>query len=103
MIVNRDLLVRFLPSRGSQLQPHFADRQAQRTSRTQSSECRAFNIAANRAAFCLRRRLALGFSNRFRSRNFFNVCSRSSFFFNRRIARSTGSPFFSLISIIIQF
>jgi hypothetical protein len=30
----------------------------------QSSAWRAFNIAANRAAFCFRRRFALGFSNR---------------------------------------
>lgn len=59
-------------------------------------------MAANRAAFSLRRRRALGFSKRLRSRNCFKVCSRSNFFLSRRIARSTGSPFFSFISVIIQ-
>ena len=49
---------------------------------------RAFSIAARRAAFCFRRRLALGFSNRRGSRNCFSVCSRSSLFFSRRVARA---------------
>src|SRR5258708_12385536 len=59
-------------------------------------------MAENRAAFSLRRFLALGFSNRRRSRNCCKVCSRSSFFFSRRMAFSTGSPFFSLTSVIIK-
>src|SRR5262245_9485147 len=59
-------------------------------------------MAAKRAAFSLRRRTALGFSKRRRSRNFCKVRSRSSFFLRRRMARSTGSPFFSFTSVIIQ-
>src|SRR3974390_770888 len=46
--------------------------------------------------------MALGFSKRRRSRNFCKVRSRSSFFLRRRMARSTGSPFFSFTSVIIQ-
>lgn len=68
----------------------------------QSSAYLAFNIAANRAAFSLRRFLALGFSKRRRIRNCCKVCSRSSFFLSRRMAFSTDSPFFSLISVIIN-
>jgi hypothetical protein len=56
-------------------------------------------MAENRAIFSLRRRLALGFSKRRLSRTALSVPSRSIFFFNRRNARSTGSPFFSLISV----
>jgi hypothetical protein len=68
--------------------------------RPQSSAYRALSIAENRAAFILRRLRALGFSNRRRMRNCCNVCSRSSFFFSRRMAFSTGSPFFNLISVM---
>ena len=49
---------------------------------------RAFSIAARRAAFCFRQHLALGFSNRRGSRNFFSVRSRSSLFFSRWVARA---------------
>src|SRR6185312_8079624 len=56
-------------------------------------------MAENRAIFSLRRRLALGFSKRRLSRTALSVPSRSIFFFNRRNARSTGSPFFNLISV----
>src|SRR5690348_989062 len=59
-------------------------------------------MAEKRAAFSLRRFLALGFSKRRRSRNCCRVCSRSSFFLSRRMARSTGSPFFSFTSDISQ-
>ena len=56
-------------------------------------------MAENRATFSLRRRFALGFSKRRLSRTALRVPSRSIFFFNRRNARSTGSPFFNLISV----
>src|SRR6185312_6554903 len=56
-------------------------------------------MAEKRAIFSLRRRLALGFSKRRLSRTALRVPSRSIFFFNRRNARSTGSPFFNLISV----
>src|SRR3954470_1085906 len=56
-------------------------------------------MAENRATFSLRRRFALGFSKRRLSRTAFSVPSRSIFFFNRRNALSTGSPFFNLISV----
>src|SRR5215471_10316565 len=57
-------------------------------------------MAEKRATFSLRRRTALGFSYCRRLRIFLSVPSRSTFFFSRRKARSTGSPFFSLISVI---
>src|SRR5213594_1021527 len=60
----------------------------------------AFNMAEKRAAFILRRFLALGFSNRRCRRTCNRVCSRSSFFLRRRRAFSTISPLFSLISVI---
>src|SRR6266576_449652 len=66
-----------------------------------SSAYRAFNIAEKRAALVFRRFLALGFSKRRCRRTCCRVCSRSSFFLSRRRAFSTGSPFFSLISLII--
>src|SRR6266545_8260668 len=56
-------------------------------------------MALKRAAFSLRRRRSLGFSKCRWLRTSFNVPSRSIFFFNRRSARSTDSPFFSLISV----
>src|SRR6478735_1459947 len=56
-------------------------------------------MAEKRAAFSLRRRRSLGFSKCRLLRTTFNVPSRSTFFFNRRRALSTGSPFFSLISV----
>src|SRR5437868_7149230 len=56
-------------------------------------------MAENRAAFSLRRRRSLGFSKCRWARTTFKVPSRSIFFFNRRRAFSTGSPFFSLISV----
>ena len=56
-------------------------------------------MAENRAAFILRRRRSLGFSKCRWLRTSFSVPSRSSFFFNRRSALSTDSPFFSLISV----
>ena len=56
-------------------------------------------MAENRAAFSLRRRRSLGFSKCRWLRTIFSVPSRSIFFFNRRRAFSTGSPFFSLISV----
>src|SRR5271165_3577089 len=56
-------------------------------------------MAENRAAFILRRLRSLGFSKCRWLRTTFNVPSRSIFFFNRRRAFSTGSPFFSLISV----
>ena len=56
-------------------------------------------MAENRAAFSLRRRRSLGFSKCRWLRTSFSVPSRSIFFFNRRNARSTDSPFFSLISV----
>src|SRR5207244_5402076 len=52
------------------------------------------------AAFVFRRFLALGFSKRRCRRTCSIVCSRSSFFLNRRSAFSTGSPFFNLTSVI---
>src|SRR6266478_1144435 len=63
----------------------------------------AFNMAEKRAALVLRRFLALGFSKRRWRRTCSRVCSRSSFFLSRRRAFSTGSPFFSLISVINEF
>src|SRR5262249_49491909 len=56
-------------------------------------------MAENRAAFILRRRRSLGFSKWRWLRTSFKVPSRSIFFFNRRKARSTDSPFLSLISV----
>ena len=56
-------------------------------------------MAENRAAFILRRRRSLGFSKCRWLRTTLSVPSRSIFFFNRRRAFSTGSPFFSLISV----
>jgi hypothetical protein len=56
-------------------------------------------MAENRAAFSLRRRRSLGFSKCRWVRTIFSVPSRSIFFFNRRKALSTGSPFFNLISV----
>jgi hypothetical protein len=56
-------------------------------------------MAENRAAFSLRRRRSLGFSKCRWLRTSFKVPSRSIFFFNRRSARSTDSPFLSLISV----
>lgn len=56
-------------------------------------------MAENRAAFSLRRRLSLGFSKCRWLRTTFKVPSRSIFFFNRRRAFSTGSPFLKLISV----
>src|SRR2546425_10995720 len=59
-------------------------------------------MAENRAAFSLRRRRSLGFSKCRWLRTVFKVPSRSIFFFNRRRALSTGSPFFNLISVKSQ-
>src|SRR5712671_297031 len=56
-------------------------------------------MAENRAAFSLRRRRSLGFSKCRWLRATLRVPSRSTFFFNRRRAFSTGSPFLSLISV----
>src|ERR1043166_1581566 len=56
-------------------------------------------MAENRAAFSLRRRRSLGFSKCRWLRTTLSVPSRSIFFFNRRSAFSTDSPFFSLISV----
>ena len=56
-------------------------------------------MAEKRAAFILRRRRSLGFSKCRWLRTSFKVPSRSIFFFKRRNALSTGSPFFSLISV----
>src|SRR5438034_7390723 len=56
-------------------------------------------MAENLAAFILRRFRSLGFSKCRWLRTSFNVPSRSIFFFNRRRALSTDSPFFSLISV----
>src|SRR3954468_12983857 len=56
-------------------------------------------MAENRAAFSLRRRRSLGFSKCLWLRTTLSVPSRSILFFNRRSAFSTGSPFFSLISV----
>jgi hypothetical protein len=56
-------------------------------------------MAQNRAILTLRRRFSLGFSKCRWLRASFSVPSRSRRFFNRRNARSTGSPFFSLISV----
>lgn len=65
----------------------------------QRSAYRAVSIAENRAAFSLRRRRSLGFSKCRWLRTVLSVPSRSIFFFNRRRAFSTDSPFFSLISV----
>src|SRR6266571_986602 len=62
----------------------------------------SLSMAEKRAAFIFRRFLALGFSKRRCSRNCCSVCSRSSFFLSRRMARSTGSPFLSLTSDIVK-
>lgn len=51
-----------------------------------------------RGALALRRFFSLGFSKWRCARASRNVPSRSSFFFNRRRAFSTGSPFLSLTS-----
>src|ERR1051325_6071299 len=56
-------------------------------------------MAENRATFSLRRRFSLGFSKVRRWRTTLSVPSRSIFFFKRRRALSTGSPFLSLISV----
>jgi len=56
-------------------------------------------MAEKRAAFIFRRRRSLGFSKCRWLRTSFKVPSRSIFFFNRRNALSTGSPFFNLISV----
>jgi hypothetical protein len=56
-------------------------------------------MAENLAIFIFRRRLSLGFSKCRWLRTSFRVPSRSMRFFNRRKARSTGSPFFNLISV----
>jgi len=63
------------------------------------SAYRALSMAEKRAAFILRRRRSLGFSKCRWLRTSFKVPSRSIFFFNRRNARSTDSPFLSLISV----
>src|ERR1022692_3576317 len=61
-------------------------------------------MAEKRAAFSLRRRFSLGFSKCRWLRTTLSVPSRSIFFFNRRNALSTGSPFLSLISVkLIHF
>src|ERR1035438_296101 len=61
-------------------------------------------MAENRATFSLRRRFSLGFSKVRRWRTTLSVPSRSIFFFNRRNALSTGSPFLSFISVkLIHF
>src|SRR5215471_553003 len=61
-------------------------------------------MAENRAAFSLRRRRSLGFSKCRWLRTTLSVPSRSIFFFNRRSAFSTDSPFFNLISVkLIHF
>src|SRR5687767_949985 len=56
-------------------------------------------MAEKRAAFILRRLRSLGFSKCRWLRTSFSVPSRSIFFFNRRSAFSTDSPFLSLISV----
>src|SRR5688572_1466144 len=56
-------------------------------------------MAEKRAAFILRRLRSLGFSKCRWLRTSFSVPSRSIFFFNRRNALSTDSPFLSLISV----
>ena len=56
-------------------------------------------MAVNFATLSLRRFFSLGFSKRRWLRTSFRVPSRSIFFFNRRSAFSTGSPFLSLISV----
>lgn len=56
-------------------------------------------MALNFATFICRRRFSLGFSKCRWFRTSFKVPSRSTFFFSRRNARSTGSPFFSLTSL----
>src|ERR1043165_8479345 len=61
-------------------------------------------MAEKRAAFSLRRRRSLGFSKCRWLRTTFKVPSRSIFFFRRRRALSTDSPFFNLISVnLIHF
>src|SRR3954447_3411242 len=56
-------------------------------------------MAEKRAAFILRRLRSLGFSKCRWLRTSLSVPSRSIFFFNRRNALSTDSPFLSLISV----
>ena len=56
-------------------------------------------MAENRAIFILRRRFSLGFSKCRWLRTVHKVPSRSSFFFSRRSAFSTESPFFNLIAV----
>src|ERR1051326_3961230 len=56
-------------------------------------------MAEKRAAFSLRRRRSLGFSKCRWLRTVFKVPSRSIFFFSRRRALSTDSPFLSFISV----
>ena len=56
-------------------------------------------MAEKRAAFIFLRLRSLGFSKCRWLRTSFKVPSRSIFFFSRRNALSTGSPFFSLISV----
>src|SRR5262249_53884344 len=56
-------------------------------------------MAEKRAAFSLRRRRSLGFSKCRWLRTTLRVPSRSIFFFKRRRAFSTDSPFLSLISV----
>src|SRR6266849_4419923 len=63
------------------------------------SAYRALNMAEKRAAFILRRLRSLGFSKCRWLRTSLSVPSRSIFFFNRRSALSTDSPFFNLISV----
>lgn len=65
----------------------------------QTSAYRADNMALNFATFIWRRRFSLGFSKCRWFRTSLRVPSRSTFFFSRRNARSTGSPFFSLTSL----
>jgi len=68
----------------------------------QFSQRREF-LYINRAAFSFLRRFALGFSKRRCKRTCTRVCSRSSFFFRRRNALSTGSPFLRCTSDIATF
>src|SRR5438093_9019778 len=56
-------------------------------------------MAEKRATFILRRLRSLGFSKVRLARTVLSVPSRSTFFLRRRRAFSTGSPFFSLISV----
>jgi len=70
-----------------------------RTGSVQRSAYRALNMAENRAIFIFRRFFSLGFSKCRWFRTSFRVPSRSIFFFSRRRALSTGSPFFNRISV----